>query len=133
MPWWYWVILLVGPGSLCIGCIMCYGCIEDWLEKRRAPIVSTSSFADLSVAAARGEADATADQRASSSSAGADMTVSAMADLLRERLGLSANLNIAQVADAAAEKMELKLAVDISLKDKLGAAVEAALQPVLIH
>lgn len=61
------------------------------------------------------------------------MTVSAMADLLRERLGLSANLNIAQVADAAAEKMELKLAVDISLKDKLGAAVEAALQPVLIH
>ena len=61
------------------------------------------------------------------------MTVSAMADLLRERLDLSANLNIAQVADAAAEKMELKLAVDISLKDKLGAAVEAALQPVLIH
>lgn len=53
------------------------------------------------------------------------MTVSAMADLLRSKLGLSVDLNITQVADAAAVKMELKLPVDMALKDKLDAAVKS--------
>ena len=53
------------------------------------------------------------------------MTVTAMADLLREKLSLSVDLNITQVADAAAEKLNLKLPVNIALKDKLDAAVKS--------
>ena len=88
---------------------------EDLARERRA-IATTSSLADPT---------ATADKRASSSSAGADMTVTAMADLLREKLSLSVDLNITQVADAAAEKLNLKLPVNIALKDKLDAAVKS--------
>ena len=60
-----------------------------------------------------------------SSSTGADMTVSAMADLLRVQLGLSVDIDIVQVANAAAEQLELQLPVDMPLKDKLDAAIKS--------
>ena len=56
------------------------------------------------------------------------MTVSEMANLIRTRMGLSVDLNIAQLADAAAEKLELDLPESISLKDKLDAAVQVLLK-----
>ena len=57
-----------------------------------------------------------------------NMTVSEMANLIRTRMGLSVDLNIAQLADAAAEKLELDLPESISLKDKLDAAVQVLLK-----
>lgn len=70
----------------------------------------------------RGEDDSTADPNR------ANMTVSEMANLIRTRMGLSVDLNIAQLADAAAEKLELDLPESISLKDKLDAAVQVLLK-----
>ena len=70
----------------------------------------------------RGEDGSTADPNR------AKMTVSEMANLIRTRMGLSVDLNIAQLADAAAEKLELDLPESISLKDKLDAAVQVLLK-----
>ena len=53
------------------------------------------------------------------------MTVTAMADLLRVQLGLSVDIDIVQVANAAAEQLELQLPVDMPLKDKLDAAIKS--------
>ena len=140
-PWWFWIIVLVGPGVLIIGVLYLaarvVSCLD--LDKRRARhaqgdgggIDLSGMIASLpedqrKVVLHAEAAPATADQLSSSSSAGADnMTVAALVDLLRARLGLSVDMNVAQVADAAVEMTDLSLPADTPLKDKLAAAAKS--------
>ena len=149
-PWWFWIIVLVGPGVLIIGVLYLAARVVSCLDlgKRRARHaqgdgggidLSGMTVADRylsgmiaslpedqrKVVLHAEAAPATADQL-SSSSAGADnMTVAALVDLLRARLGLSVDMNVAQVADAAVEMTDLSLPADTPLKDKLAAAAKS--------
>ena len=97
---------------------ICRALARKW-QRQEAPrdaraVDATRSTSDL----------AGADPHASLSTS-ADMTVSAMADLLRVKLGLSVDIDIVQVANAAAEQLELQLPLDMPLKDKLDAAIKS--------